>query len=219
MATLAEQIQAAITTIQTQVARFVADAGRVGGIVNGPATGIGSTVTLDGGATVPTVAKLQADIRAGVPVRTGAGVPANSLGVDGDIYVDTVTLRLHRKSGGTYDSGVVMRGTVFVWRGEWSGATAYLADQAVSRGGASYIAIAPNSGVEPGVTAGWATSWSVLAAKGADGVGTGNVTGPASSVDGDLVVFDGTTGRILKSGGTRAAILGTATGLAIVFGS
>lgn len=219
MPTLAEQIQAAITTIQTQVTRFVADAGRVGGIVNGPSTGVSSTVTLEGGATVPTIAKLQADIRAGVPVRTGTGAPSNSLGADGDIYIDLASNRFHKRSGGTYDSGTIMVGTVFVWRGDWSGATAYLTGHAVARSGASYIAIASSTGVEPGVTSGWATSWNVLSAKGADGVGTGNVTGPGSSVDGDLVVFDGTNGRVLKSGGTRAALLGTATGLAIVFGS
>ena len=219
MPTLAEQIQAAITTINTQVSRLLADTGRWAGIVNGPASGVGSTVTLEGGAIVPTVAKLQADIRAGVPVRTGTGTPSNSLGADGDVYIDLATNRFHKRSGGTYDSGTIMVGTVFVWRGEWSGATAYATGHAVARTGASYIAIASSTGVEPGVTSGWATSWNVLSAKGADGVGTGNVTGPGSSVDGDLVVFDGTNGRALKSGGTRAALLGTATGLAIVFGS
>jgi len=34
--------------------------------------------------------------------------------------------------------------------------------------------------------------------KGADGTGTGDVVGPASSADGDLVAFDGATGKLVK---------------------
>lgn len=36
--------------------------------------------------------------------------------------------------------------------------------------------------------------------KGADGVGTGDVVGPASATDGHLAQFDGTTGKLLKGG-------------------
>jgi hypothetical protein len=36
------------------------------------------------------------------------------------------------------------------------------------------------------------------------GVGSGDVVGPASAVDGDLVLFDGITGKLIKSGGALA---------------
>lgn len=38
-------------------------------------------------------------------------------------------------------------------------------------------------------------------ASGGGGGGTGDVTGPASAVDGNLAVFDGTTGKVIKDGG------------------
>lgn len=44
--------------------------------------------------------------------------------------------------------------------------------------------------------------------KGADGSGTGDVVGPASSTDGHAVVFDGATGKAIKSAG-GAPILGS----------
>jgi hypothetical protein len=39
---------------------------------------------------------------------------------------------------------------------------------------------------------------------------TGNVRGPASSTDGNIAVYDGTTGRLVKDGGTVAAVVGSA---------
>ena len=43
--------------------------------------------------------------------------------------------------------------------------------------------------------------WSLLAVKGQDGAGTGDVVGPASSGNGRIAVFDGVTGKLLKDGG------------------
>lgn len=48
------------------------------------------------------------------------------------------------------------------YRGGWSGVTEYLPNDLVTRGGTGYIAKAASSGVEPGVTSGWATSWDAL---------------------------------------------------------
>src|SRR5690606_7503352 len=55
--------------------------------------------------------------------------------------------------------------------GAWNGARPYEPGDSVSTSaGASYVAIVANTGVEPGVTAGWETSWQVLATAGDDGI-------------------------------------------------
>ena len=51
------------------------------------------------------------------------------------------------------------------WKGAWSILTHYVAGDAVSHGGSSYICILAAFQIEPGVTAGWATYWDVLAAR------------------------------------------------------
>lgn len=48
--------------------------------------------------------------------------------------------------------------------------------------------------------------------KGEDGSGTGDVVGPASATDGHVVVFDGTTGKLIKSAG-KAPFSGSYTDL------
>lgn len=64
-------------------------------------------------------------------------------------------------------------GGPFVWRGAHSGATAYVVGDAVSYSGGSYYCTAPVTGGLPTDT----TKWGVLAAKGADGSGGGNISG------------------------------------------
>jgi len=51
------------------------------------------------------------------------------------------------------------------------------------------------------------------------GGGNGNVTGPGSSIDGDIAVFDGVTGKIIKDTGissTNPTFVGTVTGANLV---
>lgn len=50
------------------------------------------------------------------------------------------------------------------WRGAWSILTHYVAGDAVSSAGSSYICILAAFEIEPGVTLGWETYWDVLAA-------------------------------------------------------
>lgn len=88
------------------------------------------------------------------------------------------------------------------WLGAYSGSTSYVVDDAVSFSGSSYICIAPSTGNDPTN----ATYWELLAQKGNDGSGSGDVTGPASATDGAVALFDGTTGKLLKNG----VVLGTA---------
>jgi len=123
------------------------------------------------------------------------------------------------------------------WRGTWVTATAYVLRDAVQRNGSSFVVntahtsaalTAPNDGAD------WATRWDVLSLIGATGPvgpggpGSGDVLGPASAVNDRIAVYDGTTGKLLKDGGSAiAAVLarsahtgtqavGTITGLAAV---
>lgn len=96
-------------------------------------------------------------------------------------------------NAGTYDSGA-----------------AYTKDQVVRHNGSSFIALqavpagtSPSSAFPPVDTA----FWQVLAAKGADGLGTGDVMGPSSAVDERIAVFDGATGKLIKDGGVTVAEL------------
>jgi hypothetical protein len=61
------------------------------------------------------------------------------------------------------------------WRGAWSSSASYAYRDAVSYGGASYVALLPNSNATPGVS----SSWQLLAAKG--DTGSAGATGPAGS--------------------------------------
>ncbi len=95
------------------------------------------------------------------------------------------------------------------WRGAWVTATAYAELAGVENGGSSYIcttAHTSDAASEPGAGASWQTYWDLVAAKGADGLGTGDVVGPASATDNNVALFDGPTGKLIKEGGA----LGTA---------
>jgi hypothetical protein len=55
--------------------------------------------------------------------------------------------------------------------------------------------------------------WIKVAQKGADGAGTGDVVGPASALNNRVARFDGTTGKLIKDGGTDMALVQGAIGL------
>ncbi|MEH2508707.1 hypothetical protein V1291_000061 [Nitrobacteraceae bacterium AZCC 1564] len=68
----------------------------------------------------------------------------------------------------------------------------------VSQAGSAYECLIPHtSGTFAADLA--AGKWGLVAAKGIDGTGTGDVQGPASSTDGGLVVFDGADGKHVKA--------------------
>lgn len=81
------------------------------------------------------------------------------------------------------------------WRGAYDGPTAYVVDDLVSYNGSTYICILDSTGNLPTDT----TYWSLVALKGNDGAGSGDVTGPASSTDNGIVRFDGTTGKLIQN--------------------
>ncbi len=107
------------------------------------------------------------------------------------------------------------------WRGPWQTGTAYSELAGVEHGGSSYICtVAHNSGAatEPGAGASWQTYWDLVAAKGQDGTGTGDVVGPAAATDGNVAVFDGATGKLIEDSGNSLSDFlklsgGTLTGI------
>lgn len=79
------------------------------------------------------------------------------------------------------------------WQGSWSAGT-YQPNDVVENDGSSWVALAETT-EEPSVLA---TDWDLLAAKGDAGAGGGDVTGPSSSTNGTVVLFDLTTGKLIK---------------------
>lgn len=90
-------------------------------------------------------------------------------------------------------------GEGFVSRGAYSGATAYVKGDVVTNNNSSWIArIATTGNAPPVLPTTSNTQWQLLAAKGTDGTGTGDVVGPTSSVNNNIAQFNGTTGKIIK---------------------
>ncbi len=109
-------------------------------------------------------------------------------------------------------AGVVDRGT-------YSGATAYETNDIVLNNGSTWIALQPTTGNAPPTLPTESNSyWRLLARKGTDGSGTGDVVGPAGATDGHLAAFNGTTGKLLKQqilSAFAATILDDASGAAV----
>ncbi|WP_234797395.1 gp53-like domain-containing protein [Agrobacterium pusense] len=84
-------------------------------------------------------------------------------------------------------------------RGTYNGATAYEANDIVLNNGSTWLALQTTTGNAPPVLPTESNAyWRLLARKGTDGSGTGDVVGPAGSTDGYLAAFSGTTGKLLK---------------------
>jgi hypothetical protein len=92
-----------------------------------------------------------------------------------------------------------------VWKGTYSGGTAYVVDEAVVHNGSSYICVANTTGNAPPN----ATYWNVLAQAGTDGTDVGTTL----TTQGDILYRDGsglqrlaagTAGHVLQTGGAGA---------------
>ncbi|CDI08742.1 gp53-like domain-containing protein [Agrobacterium pusense] len=85
-------------------------------------------------------------------------------------------------------------------RGAYSAATAYAANDIVLNNGSTWIALQPTTGNAPPTLPTESNAyWRLLARKGTDGSGTGDVVGPSSAVDNFPVAFDTTTGKLIKA--------------------
>jgi len=85
-------------------------------------------------------------------------------------------------------------------RGTYSGATAYDANDIVLNNGSTWLALQPTTGNAPPTLPTESNAyWRLLARKGTDGSGTGDVIGPTGGVAiNDLAVFADATGKLLK---------------------
>lgn len=87
------------------------------------------------------------------------------------------------------------------WRGVYGAGVSYLERDAVSDNGSTWLALQDTIGNAPPVLPSTANAfWELIASKGLDGTGTGDVVGPAEADDGALVIFSGTTGKTLAKG-------------------
>lgn len=85
-------------------------------------------------------------------------------------------------------------------RGTYSGATAYTANDIVLNNGSTWIALQSTTGNAPPVLPTESDAyWRLLARKGTDGTGVGDVVGPSGGVAvNDLAVYADTTGKLIK---------------------
>ncbi|PWK65884.1 carbohydrate-binding protein [Aminobacter sp. AP02] len=93
------------------------------------------------------------------------------------------------------------KGDSFRFRGAYSGATAYLANDVVRDGGSSWVALQATTGnAPPALPATTNAYWELMAVKGQDGTGTGDVVGPAGVASNRMALFDGLSGKQIKAG-------------------
>ncbi len=84
-------------------------------------------------------------------------------------------------------------------RGAYSGVTAYAKNDGVLYNGSSFVALQATTGNAPPTLPATSNAyWQLLAIKGTDGAGTGDVVGPAGAIDDMPAFFDGTTGKLIK---------------------
>ncbi|MCA3574826.1 MAG: hypothetical protein IOC86_13005, partial [Aestuariivirga sp.] len=138
--------------------------------------------------------------------RSAAGAPSNSLGVNGDYYLNTTNGDVHFKSGGSYSVVSNIRGPSgspgangSVWR-----SAAGAPSNGLGADGDYYLNTANGD-----VLFKSSGTYSVVDnLTGPPGPGSGDVSGPTSSTNNNLAAFSGTTGKaILDSGVSIASLL------------
>ena len=84
------------------------------------------------------------------------------------------------------------------WQGTYNAGTAYVINDGVTYLGTSYICIQNGTGQTPDPTG--TAYWEVLALKGTNGAGSGDVIGPATNTDSYIPQWDGANSKTLKNG-------------------
>lgn len=104
-----------------------------------------------------------------------------------------------------YENAATPAATGFTPRGAWSSGASYVQNDTVSyTNGSSYVAIQASTNQQPDTQTAY---WQLLAERGA--TGSGDLSGPASSVNNEIVLFSGTTGKIVKSATTTGIVKAT----------
>jgi hypothetical protein len=130
----------------------------------------------------------------------------NTVQTDIDMNGKTILNLAALQVGGINVDGL---NSAVVWRGVWSGATAYVRSDAVYYNGSSYICVTPNTNSAPP-----SANWNLFAAQGATGAGSGDVLGPASATLDHLATYANGTGKLLKNSGVTISALAVAGPLA-----
>ena len=103
-----------------------------------------------------------------------------------------------------YEGSAAAAAVGFTPRGAWGSGSTYAVNDVVSLSGSSYLAIQASTNQNPATQTAY---WLVLAAKGE--TGAGDVSGPASSVDSEIAIYNSTTGKIIKRASTTGILKGT----------
>ena len=144
--------------------------------------------------------KLMAEFQDKVLYRNNTSGEANAMQNDLDMNGKDILNVGNLTVGGVNVSSL---NSALIWRGTWSGATAYAKSDAVYYNGSSYIAVVANTNSTPP-----SANWNVLAAQGGSGAGTGDVIGPASSTTNNIAVYASGTGKLIKDSGITVAMGG-----------
>lgn len=104
----------------------------------------------------------------------------------------------------SYEGSATPAEVGFTPEGAWSSGATYATNDVVSYSGSSYLAIQASTNQQPDTQTAY---WMVLASKG--DTGSGDVSGPASSVDSEIALFNSTTGKLIKSATTTGILKGT----------
>jgi len=123
---------------------------------------------------------------------------ANPTLASGEVGVDTSLTKFKVGNGSTAWNSLGYASLTF--QGAYAGGTTYYPNDIVTYNNATYICILQSTGNLPTN----ATYWSLLAAAGA-----GDVVGPASSVANEIALFDGTSGKLIKSATTTGVLKAT----------
>jgi len=90
----------------------------------------------------------------------------------------------------------------FYQKGDYDTDETYQTDDVVLFGGSSWTARQETTGNPPPALPDTSNEWwQLLAEKGEDGTGTGDVKGPDGATDGEIVLMNGATGRLIKGSG------------------
>lgn len=152
---------------------------------------------------------------AGSRWHTVTGAPSTSLGVNADMALDTVTGNWYQKESGAWGLKGNIKGPTgatgaqgipgATWKGEWSSATEYVARDAVYYNGNSYIALQTGTNQTPPATSD--SYWQIIARKGTDGEGAGDMTKEDYDSDADGKV----NAAVAADTATYATTAGSAT--------
>lgn len=153
-----------------------------------------------------------------------SGVPSTALGVETDMALDTATSNIFRKESGIWVQKGNIKGATGAqgaqgipgveWKGEWSSATEYVARDVVYYNGNSYIALQTGTNQTPPATSD--SYWQIVARKGTDGEGTGDMTKEDydSNADGKVNAADAADTATYATTAGRATVADSADAVA-----